>query len=239
MCPSVRLSLPLCLLASALAVGGCTSAEKKAAKKMAKEEQKILAENSRATEERKMRAINYGDVNSKRGADVLVWDPNKKFDPSRSGIGAAREFGTGGARTKEFNFVQKATPGNFLTRAFGGAKGNSATDKTFATSAVDTQTRNKLPGAVTDANKTANTKVLSESTTMKTAATRDLPDGNRPYLGKESRKFGTSLDAKSLADWRNGAGETVIYNGDGTIDRLGGLKKLSIDDIRDLLNKNK
>lgn len=217
------------------------SPEKKMAKKMAKEEQKILQENSRTTEERKMRAINYGDVKSKRGADILVWDPNKKFDPSRSEVGTTRQFGTGGTRTKEFNFVQKSKPGNFLTRAFGFGKpkDNSATDKTFATNALDIQSRNKLPDAVTDANKTANTKVLAESTTTKTAATRDLPDGDRPYLGKESRKFGTSLDPKSLADWRNGAGETVIYNGDGTIDRLGGLKKLSIDDIRDLLNKNK
>lgn len=217
----------------AAAMGGCSSAEKK----LAKQEQKILQENSRTTEQRKMNAINYGDVNSKRGADILVWDPNKHFDPNRTGVGAARQFGTGGSRTKDFNFDQKAKTGNFLTRAFGGSKANSPSEKNFDTTDANAKRDFVVPGTTMKTDKTAATKDLADGT--KTSAVRDLPDGDRQFLGRETKKMANAVDPAKLADWRSGGGETVIYNADGSVDRMGVLKKLSIDDIRDLLNKNK
>jgi hypothetical protein len=201
---------------------------------MAKQEQNILRENSRTTEERRMRAINYGDAGSERGAQVLVYDPNKKFDPSRSDIGAARPFGTGGARVKEFNYDQKARPKSFLTRAFG-AKSDAAAETKFATREADTRGKGNLAGDAAIAQKTAATKDLSDGN--KVAATQSLSDGSRVFLGPERQKLRNGVDPKTLADWRTG--ETVLYNGDGSVDRIGNLKKLSIDDIRELLNKNK
>jgi hypothetical protein len=229
----VRQFLLPCLLATAFAVGGCSSP----AKKLAKQEKLIIQENSRATEERRMRAINYGDVRSERGAQVLVYDPNKVFDPSRSDVGAARTHGTGGARTKDFNFQQKASGKSFLTRAFAGSRSNSAIQKDFATREADTRTRTKIPGAAPDSDKIAATKDLPDGD--KAAETRGLHDGTRFFLGRERTKLYNGVDPKKLADWRSGGGETVIYNADGSADRIGNLKQLSLDDVRELLNKNK
>ncbi len=182
-----------------------------------------------------MRALDFGDVASKRGAEILVVDPTKTFDPNRSGIGTARTVATGGARTKDFNFDQKVRAGSFLTRAFSNTKSNAAAEKKFATS--DARTREyAIPDAVKDAGKTAATKNLADGN--KVAATRDLPDGNRPFLGPESLKVRKAIDPKSLADWRSGGGESVSYT-NGTVERMGALKQLSIEDVRELLNKNK
>ena len=233
MCARVRQFLLPFLLAAAFAVGGCASK----ATRMAKQEQKILQENSRVTEERKMRALNYGDVSSKRGAEVLVWDPNKKFDPSRSGVGTARTFGTGGTRTKPFNYDQKVQSNTFLTRMFSRTKSNSASEKDFATGPANTIPKYTIPGTKIDAQKTMATKSLPAGD--KTASTRDLHDGDRTFLGPERKKLGNAIDPKSLADWRSGGGETVVYGADGSVDKIGNLKKLSIDDVRELLNKNK
>ena len=60
----------------------------------------------------------------------------------------------------------------------------------------------------------------------------------QPGTGKtESKKLSQPADAKELANWRN-ASESVNYS-DGTVERVSTLKQLSIDDIRDLLNKSK
>ena len=184
-----------------------------------------------------MRAINYGDVKSQRGAQILVYDPNKKFDPSRSEIGTTRAVGTGATRTKDFQYAQKARTGNFLTRAFGGSKANAAASKDFATKEALSRGKYEIPNAEKGAeSKIATTKSLWDGD--KVAATRDLHDGNRLFLGPESKKLGTSMDPKTMADWRSGGNETVSY-ANGTVERIGNLKQLSIDDVRELLNKNK
>lgn len=224
---------PVCLLLTALTVGGCTSAEKK----LEKQEQAIIRENSRVTEQRKMNAINYGDAGSQRGADVLVWDPNKKFDPNRSGVGAARTFGTGGSRTKDFNYVQKTKSGNFLTRAFGGSKGNYASEKDYATTESNSKREYVIPGTTMKTDKALPVKDVSDGS--RSASVRDLPDGDRQFLGREQKKLSNAIDPVSLADWRKAGAETVIYRDDGSVERMGALKQLSINDVRELLNKNK
>jgi hypothetical protein len=233
-CPSVRHLPLLCIFAAALAVGGCSSPARKAAKLAAREQKLIEKENSRVIESRRMRALDYGDVASARGAQMLIADPSKTFDPSRSGVGTIRQFGTGGTRTKEFNYDQKARTGNFLTRAFGGSKSNFATDKKFAAGEAYVKGKYAVPDSKVDGNKTVDTRKARDG--EKTAATNATHDSTRQYLGPEQKKLGKAIDFRTLADWRTG--ETVIYNG-AAVDRASTFKQMTIGDIRELLNKNK
>jgi hypothetical protein len=229
----VHLLLFPALLAAIFVASGCSSSQKN----MARMEREMAKQNSRLAEERRMRAIDNGDAASRRGAEVLVVDPNKSFDPSRSGVGTAREFGTGGTRVKEFNFEQKARPKNYLARDFRGARDLAAGERKFATGEANTGSKYAIPNTDKEAaRKTAETRRLWDGD--KVAATKEVYDGKRPYLGPESKKLGNAVDPKSLADWRSGGGETVTY-APGTVDRIGTLKQLSIDDVRELLNKNK
>lgn len=204
---------------------------------MAKMEQELLKQNSRHTEERRMRAMTHGEVASQRGAEILVVDPYRPFDPSRSGIGTVRPYGTGAAQAKDFNFQQKARAETFSTRDYAGAKSNSAAERAYAAGEANTKGKYKIPNTDKEAGqRTAETRELRDGT--KVAATQDLRDGKRPYLGPESKKLGKSVDPKTMADWRNAGNESVIYS-DTTVDRIGTLKQLSIEDVRELLNKNK
>lgn len=234
MCPGVRHLPLLFILATALAVGGCSTPQQKAAKLAAKEQELIKKENSRVIESRRMRALDYGDAGSERGAEMLVANPDKTFDPSRSGVGTIRPYGTGGARTKEFNYDQKARTGNFLTRAFGGSKSSFATDKKFAAGEAYVKGKYALPDSKVDAAKTMDLKRAREG--EKVATTNAAHDSTRPYLGREQKKLGSAIDPKTLADWRSG--ETVLYNAT-SVDRASTLKQMTIGDIRELLNKNK
>ena len=222
--------LPPLLLLLALAGGGCASSVKK-------EDRLSEMANSRAIEQRRMQKIEGGDVASPRGAEILVADPSKTFDPSRSAVGTLRPYGTGGARTKDFNYAGKVRVDRYDTREFAGSKANAAAQREYATTEAHTRGKYVIPNAdKKTGEKTAATKELADG--RKVAATRDLRDGKRPYLGPESKKLGTAVDAKSLADWRSAGRESVSYS-DSTVERFGNLKQLSIEDVRELLNKNK
>lgn len=226
----VRL-LPLLPLLLAFACSGCGWWRKKPA-------DPAFVDNSRVTEQRRMRALDYGDVRSQRGAEILVPDYTREFDPNRSGVGAARKFGTGGARVKDFNFQQKVGAEGYVTRDFRGAKANAAAERKFATADANAKGRYTIPNAdqrVCD--KAATTKALWDGT--KVAETRDLHDGKRPFLGPESKNLSKITDPKEMANWRAGGGGEQVTYGNGTVERLGTLKQLSIDDVRELLNKNK
>jgi len=228
----MRFLLPI-FCTAALAVGGCASPEKQAQKAMARMERERAQENSRAVESRRMKVLDNGDVASQRGAEILVLDPAKTFDPAKSGIGTVRTTATGGARTKEFNFDQKTHPGSFLTRMFAGSKSNTGVDRKFATN--DARTRGYNTGEASDATKNAATRNAWDAN--KTAATRAAANGNRQFLGTEKDRMGNSVDPKTLANWRLG-GETVNYT-DHTVEQASTFKQLTIDDVRELLNKNK
>lgn len=224
----VRFPLPIFVLA-ALLLGGCASPQKKAQQA----EQKAKEEDTRATEQRRMLAIENGTVNSRRGAEIFQPDSHKEFNPNSYAANSNRTYGTKGASTKNFDSDRQVRLDTFQTRGFWGSKSNSATQKKFATKDADTRAYllpDKNPG-----NKTAATKEAWDA--KKTAATHELSDARRQYLGVESRKLNNKVDPKTLANWRAG-GETVV-DSDGEIDKVSSLKALSIDDIRDLLNKSK
>jgi len=204
---------------------------------MAKMERELVKENSRHTEERRMRAMTHGEVTSQRGAEILVVDPYKPFDPSRSGIGTVRPYGTGAAQAKNFNFQQKAQPETFSTRDYAGSKSNSAADRAYAAGEANTKGKYQIPNSDKQAEqRTAATRELRDGN--KVAATQGLRDGQRPYLGPESKKLSNAIDPKTMGDWRNAGSESVTYGGTA-VERMSTFKQLSIEDVRELLNKNK
>ena len=226
----VRFLLPIPLLLVLLGAG-CASAEKRAAR----QEAKFLEGNSRMAEQRRLLAVERGDAGSQRGAEILVIDPHKAYDPSRSAVGS-RTYNAGGARTKEFYFNQKTNPGSYRTRDFYGAKSAAAGEKKFATREANSRGQYEIPNA----NKAAETKTAPTKEAWdagKTAETKNLRDGRREFLGRESRKVRQGVDPATMGDW-HGGGENVT-NAASSVEKFSTLKPLSIDDIRELLNKNK
>lgn len=228
----MRFLLPIPLLLALLSAG-CSSFGHKSAQQIEAEGKKA---DSSLVEKRRMLAVENGDVASKRGAEIAVWDPNKTYDPSRSSVGG-RTYDTGKARVKEFYYDQKAHPGTYGTRDFYGAKKNWSGDMKFAARDANTHGKYEIPNATKAADtKTAATKEAWDA--GKTAATKGVYDGKREYLGPESRKLHTPIDPASQGDWRSAGHESVV-NSVNSVEKFSTLKPLTIEDIRELLNKNK
>ncbi|HSI10985.1 MAG TPA: hypothetical protein VK961_03025 [Chthoniobacter sp.] len=231
----MRFPLPIAFLA-ALALVGCATPEEKQAKLVAKAEKQRAALNTRASEQRRMLAIENHEVNSNRGAQILEYSPDKSFDPGRATAAASHGYSTNKASTKNFYSDKQMRLDTYQARAFYDAKPNQAAQREFATKEAPTKGKFlNLFAKKTASTKTASTKEAWDAN--KSAATRPLADGRRPYLGPESKKFNTQISAAEMADWRHG-GETVGYT-DGTVERMGSMKQLSIEDVRELLNKSK
>jgi hypothetical protein len=224
----VRFLLPLCF-ASALLCGGCASKWERA------EKEKRQAD-TRVAEERRMRALTYGEVQSEGWADLLIPNESKAFDVNRAIRGSSQTVATGSARTKAFNFDQKVQPQGYRTRAFWGAKDSALRDAKYATIDANTRGKYEIPNARKKADtKSAAVKEAREANDK--LATRNLPGGDREYLGPESKKVRRAVDPKVLANSQS-AGTSVSSSG-GTVEVGGTLRQLSIDDVREILNKNK
>ena len=230
-CSRVRFLLPIPLL---LALLGAGCASQKTAQQLEAEKKQ---ENSRTVESQRMHVLDgNGFSGTKRWAEIAVLDPDKTYDPSRSSVGG-RTYDTGHARVKEFYYDQKAHPGSYGTRDFYGSKKDWSGDLKYAARDANTHGRYAIPNATkTAATKTAATKEAWDS--GKTAATHGLHDGQREYLGPESKKLRTPVDPASQGDWRNAGRESVVNSGT-SVEKYTTLKQLTIEDIRELLNKNK
>jgi hypothetical protein len=231
----VRFPLPVAAFV-ALALVGCATPQQKAAHAAAKAEKQRVVQNTRASEQRRMLAIENREVNSERGAQILEYSPDKSFDPTRATAAAAHNYKAGKASTKSFYSDRQVRLDEFQTRNFYDAKKNSAADRKYAAGDANTKGKYLIPNA----SKAADTKTAASKEAWdanKAAPLRSLSDGHRPYLGPESKKINQPVDAKALANWRNG-GESVMYS-DGTVEKVSTIKQLSIEDIRDLLNKSK
>ncbi len=208
---AVRFLLPLLL--SALVCAGCSSAEKKAAR--AAEKERI--DNSRAVEQRRMRAIDGTEIVSERAAEIYVADPHKTFDPQKTPGFGGRSFNTTGSRVKEYNYAQRFGAQDFRTKEYSGSKGAWAGDLKFETAAAQTKGEYATKPATM---KSAPTKDAREAS--KTMATRTVPGSDRAYLGPEAAKMKQPLDQMNLPKTSNDLREIK-----------------TIEDIRELLNKNK
>jgi len=209
----VRPLLPLALLA--LACAGCSSPEKKAARQ-ARQEQIV---NTRAIEERRLRAVDGREIASPRAAEIFVADPQKTFDPQRTPGFGSRGFNSKGSRVKEFQFAQRTQTGAFRTRDFPGSRTASMSAKGYATMPARTQSYGGPKASQAYDTKAAPTRTAREAD--RTMATRELPGSQRAYLGPEAGKMKTALDPNATPKVSNDLRE---------------LK--TIEDIRTLLNKN-
>jgi hypothetical protein len=143
------------------------------------------------------------------------------FDTRQGAAGNARSFNGGSARVKEFKFNQKVASSTFETGDFQTKKSWFGNFK-FGAKSVDTRSKSGIPNANAEAPvKTAATKEAPGAGKM--ASVREMPGSDRPYLGPESKKLDRAVDPnKPLPGW--------------TGDKL---EVLTLEQIRELLNKNK
>lgn len=228
---------PLLIAATAAcALVGCASPQEKAARAVAKAEKQQAIENSRSKERQRMLAVENHEANSMRGAEILEYSPDKSFNPSNATAAANHGVTTGKAGSKSYYSDRQLRIDTYQAREFYGSKTNQASQRAFGTTEANTKSRflNLFSSKKADT-RTATTKEAWDAN--KSSSVRTLADGKRPYLGPESKKMGQSADPAELANWRTN-GETMVY-GDGTVERVSNMKQLSVDDIRDLLNKSK
>lgn len=208
----------------------------KQAKLIAKAEKQRIAENSRSSEHRRMLAIENREVNSARGAQILEVNPDQTFNPAQATAAASHGVKTNKASAKSFYSDRQMRLDTYQARAYYDAKPDQAAQREFATKEAPTKGKFlNLFAKKTAATKSAETKESPDAN--KGAPTHSLADGGRTYLGPERKKLNTQISATELANWRNG-GESVGYT-DGTVERMSTMKQLSIDDVRELLNKSK
>lgn len=143
------------------------------------------------------------------------------FDTRSGAVGDARSFNAGNAQVKGFQFNQRFSPAKYETGDFQTKKPWFGNFK-FGTKSVDTKSKSGIPNMnFAAATKTAAVKDVTDS--GKTAAVRDLPGRDRPYLGPESKKIDHAVDPnKPLPGWTGDKMDT-----------------LTLEQIRELLNKNK
>lgn len=153
-------------------------------------------------------------------------DPNRVFDidkalTHRNVPGTFQT--TKSASSKEFYISQKFSPKVYETRDFGGKKQSWFASLKFWAKDATVSSRNVIPNVSKAAEvKTAPTKGARES--GKIAATRELPDARRPYLGPEAAKLTKGIYVNDPN------GQPRITN------EMHELK--TVDDIKALLNKN-
>jgi hypothetical protein len=131
------------------------------------------------------------------------------------------EFTAHGAQTSSFYIHQKYTPKGYDTNGFR-TKTAWDSDFKFSTKAARTKTYETKEAAA--ASKTAAVKDAREGS--KTAATREFYEANRKtsFTGRNQALFdkeGPAAQAKVGASWS------------------GNLKQLTVEDVREILNKNK
>lgn len=134
--------------------------------------------------------------------------------------GRANQFQTKAARSDTFYFQQKFQAKGYAAREFK-SKGWWAGDFKFSTKAAGTKGKYEIPNS-TNAVFTPVKPVQDAREAGKTMSTRDLPDGSRPYLGREARKMEKPLDPTNLPKITNAMRE---------------LK--TVEDVKELLNKNR
>lgn len=147
-------------------------------------------------------------------------DMNRSFHLEQlSPFGRSTTFQTKAARSDTFYLHQKFSPKAYDARAFE-TKGWWAGNFKFSTKDAAAKGRYEIPNATkTTDTKTAAVKDARES--GKTMSVRDLPDGSRPYLGREAEKMKKPLDPNNIPKITNEMHE---------------LK--TIEDVKNLLNKN-
>jgi hypothetical protein len=229
----VRYLLPTVALV-ALALGGCATLHQKAGRLANLQGKKTEDDGTQKQDQLRRLAVEDGEVNSLRGASILYPDYGRAFDPNGF-TPAARTYGAKKSQGKPYAGTKDVRVDTYQTRDFYDAKPNSQSDRKYATTKANTNGKYAIPNRDT----AFGTKVAPSRESWFAhllAPSREAGDAHRPYLGQESKKLRTAVPPKELAKWQNG--ESVNY-GDGAVEKVSTLQPLSVDDIRELLNKSK
>ncbi len=143
----------------------------------------------------------------------------KGWDKSFNYGGGKIEAKNAGA--KKFKFAQKVRARDFRTTDYLGTKGAWGGDFLYETEAVRSDGKYPVP-KVNSEYTTAEVKVENLKGSEKTARTSTSRDADREYLGSEAEKIKSSE-----------RGNSAVSSG-----WQGKLRVLSIEDIRELLNKS-
>jgi hypothetical protein len=148
-----------------------------------------------------------------RSREFTRW--NAKFYSGRG------NYEADAARVKKFDFTQKVRPKEYATKDYLGTKGAWGGDFIYETGTANTEGKYRVPNKETKY-KTEEVKSEKARESEKSAETSSVRDATREYLGSETDKMKSSLNDGSSrsAGWQ------------------GKLEVLSIDDVRELLNKS-
>ena len=149
-----------------------------------------------------------------RTMEFKGWD--KSFNYGRGKIEAKN------ARAKKFHFTQKVRAKDYVTKDYLGTKGAWGGDFLYDVGAAHSEAKHRNP-KIDSEYATSEVKAENAKESGTTARTTSNRDAHREYLGKEAGKIKASE-----------RGNTAISSG-----WQGKLRVLSIDDIRELLNKSK
>ena len=157
----------------------------------------------------------------KRIAKILHPDRTLSYYSGEHTLGGMKSFGTDSAKSKEFNFSQKFHPTGYSSeKGFKGAKSDWKGDAKFTTTTARSEgTRKMLDTDKKAATKSASTKEDWQSS--KKRSTREDQYANREFLGPESKKLHENTPITKGNSWK------------------GDLQPMTIDEVRDLLNKPK
>lgn len=144
-----------------------------------------------------------------------------EFDTRQASFSGGRTFQSKSATSKTFGFMQKFSSKEFRSKEFSGSKSAWMGDFRFSTRKANTSGKYTIPNATRQAD-TKTMEVADARESGKGMPTRDFSKSHRPYLGREAQKM------------KNG-----ISPGQQAVGWTGDLKEMTIDDIRELLNKNK
>jgi len=153
-------------------------------------------------------------------------DLHKKFEGGKT-ADINKKF-----EAKTFEFSQHSFDKTFTTSAFADAKKDALGDRVFATKGAKTSTETVIPNA----DKKFETKkadVKEEKDSHKEFATKELDEAHREYLGPEKQKMHVLVDQTKDVGWQ---GDIVAEN---RVDKNGHLIPMTIDQVRELLNKSK
>ncbi len=148
-------------------------------------------------------------------------DQGLVFDPRQGAVGQGQTFSTRNAPSGEFYYDQKIAPSKYETREFA-PKTSWLSKLKFWTKDANTGGTGEIPNASRQFG-TKSAAVKESRDAGKTMAVRDLPGGDRVYLGPERAKLDRSVDpTKPLPGWTGNKMEV-----------------LTLEQVRELLNKNK
>jgi len=151
---------------------------------------------------------------------ILKPNMEQKFNPEIHSTNGVKTFTAGAAPSKGFYSDKQVSDRgkDYNSKDFAGSKGAWMGDTKFTTKAAKTDSGREIKNAVTKA-PTKAAQVKDDPDRNKAAPTREVYYAKREYAGPESKKIHSTVTADKENSWK------------------GNLQPMSIDDVRDLLNK--